>query len=205
MEKNSKKWTPSHCRRLKYNSNADKIQAQVSLFLSAINLTWLIFVCNFNYPCQALVPWVMCVKNVILHVFTYFCHRNLSFHLQTCKMHQSDILKLFGNVRDWGFPWGEVFRYFKIPLLQDAKSTLQSEYFAVVSTTAVMTSKMRQYLALREVWENWSPAILIAGKKMKFHQFTGRKFSLCLCLCIYTDHRRQQSCLLLWRTLEDTV
>lgn len=106
----------------------------------------------------------------------------------------------------WGFSWGVCFKYFRTPVVCDAQSTLQNEYFAVVSTTTVMTSKMRRQLAFREVWENRSPTILIAGEKRRLHQFTKSKFSpLCPFLCIRTEHRRQQSWLTLCRTLEDRV
>jgi len=135
---------------------------------------FLIFICNFNYPWQALVLWV---NNVVVDLFACFCHRN-QYNCLICK-HAKCIKVIFRNYLemlrgDWGFSWAVFLKYFKTPLLYDAKSTLQSEYFAVVSTTTVMTSEMRQYLPLREVWENRSPAILTAGEKRRFHQFTKR-------------------------------
>lgn len=43
------------CTRQRYNLNADEMQAQAGLVLSAINHIRFIFICNFSYPCQALV------------------------------------------------------------------------------------------------------------------------------------------------------
>lgn len=123
-------------------------------------------------------------------------------------MHQSGIWELFGNVkaRLRVFLRCVFLNVLKLLFCVMQNPHCRSEYFAVVSTTTVMTSKMSQCLALREVWGNQSHTILIAGEKRRFHQFTKRKFSpLCPLLRIHTEHRRQQSCVMLCRTPDDTV
>lgn len=133
---------------------------------------------------------VMYVKNVIVHLFTYFCHRNI-YCPNASKWYFKTIWKCWGG---WGFLWGEVFRYFKIPFLYAAEWIFCSSiYYSSNDLKNETVSCTERSL------ENWSLAILIAGTKMMFHQFTGRKFSpFCLFPCICTDQRRQQSCLLLW-------
>lgn len=59
----------------------------------------------------------MYVKNVIVQLFTYFCHRNI-YCQNASKWYFKTIWKCWGG---WGFLWGEVFRYFKIPLLYAAE------------------------------------------------------------------------------------